>query len=254
MIGPNQYGDDPLPPDIPSSDALDRFVGKNAVVKIFLILALIALWIAGAIIYPRSSPQQRFNAAVNQELSHPSGVYTAPASSLPIAVVTPSSSAPSGPNPPQAEAPKPAPGWKTLTVAMASSPQPTCYALSYPSYFTPSKFSNQPGYESFLQQQSDGSWNGITVEPDFADTYDSIVQQQEGYGATPESITTDTGFTGTVLKVPAIKFWEIFIPVSQNGVHYVVAIYPENRNDPYDPSVAQAMAQSLAFSCRLPSS
>jgi len=243
-IGSNEYGEDPVESDSLARDFLDRFVGKSAVGKLVVLSLLAAVWVLGSAFHPQTTPQQGFNAAINQALTQQAPL--APTSSSLLAY--PSSSTPSTSTSPTQAVAKLSPGWKAVTVAMATSPNPTCYTIDYPSYFTPSKYNNQPGDESFLRQDADGFWNGVTVKPDFSDKYDSFVQQQEEDGA-GGSITTNDGATGIEVTVPAIRFWEIFIPVSQRGVNYFVSLYPEDRNNPYDPSVAEAMAKSLTFAC-----
>jgi uncharacterized membrane protein YhaH (DUF805 family) len=244
-IGPNKYGDDPLPPAAPQTDFLDRYVGKNKIIRGVLVALLVFLWIGlfALNIRGRMAQQQSMNQIINQAVQYAEQGQLA---SYRYVIMRTSSQVPG-----------------CLSVA------PSCYAIKVPQSFAPvsvneipETVNSFPGFAILKDptQKNPKNFDSIDIRLQCGEGVDSdLYSNSSTYG--PGVISTKTlamtnGFIGkeqildesdvhannswlVAVGVPSATF-EIYPSISGDGAMNAFA------NNPYEAAIGEAIANSIA--------
>ena len=260
--GPNNYGDDPLPPGTNHGGYFDKF-GRSVTFKLIITLLSLALIILGFVsstLSPNADYEKQYNQQVNKTLENAllpgSANTTQQAQPEKIAPTTITSSSVSG--------------WKSKEVYNASNPS-VCYTIKYPPNFPPRK-SIVPGDMFLLFVNSSVQAGVVPPDADIIDVavspYTSILAESKMSGSSfynyfskelhpnvaINTFSTDSGlkaeeFIDNSKNGPTSGMWIIYVEVPKKDGKTNIIVIKNSVTLTYNLSISLQMAKTITASC-----
>jgi hypothetical protein len=268
--GPNNYGDDPLSPEVNHDGFLAR-LGKSVTFKLIITLllsALVILGIVSSVLDRQKTNQEQINQTINQVMKNsltPSSTPTI--SPSPTTSTTPPSNQ-SGKIVNTTTTQNSTSGWQSKEVYNASNPS-VCYTIKYPSELVPKNLV-APGVVWF-QDPSDPKHkpnvvsDGLSIDVHPNTTIDadssnngflygagflgSVQTNKLNDGITASKFTTNSGLAAEEFLMNNGN-WFIYVAMPGAGNTTILFLNPATwNNDTYNANTAKEMAKTITPSC-----